>query len=64
MRRVTKDEFYGGIYSRNLNVHPSIENSVWPYTSVWKFLNSPHGAPYGKAVGLRDGSHEYYVSGA
>lgn len=60
MRRVTKEEFYGEIYRRNLNVHPSIVNGKWPYTSVFRFLNNPHNASFGKVVEQADGSKEYY----
>lgn len=62
MRSVSKDEFYGPIYAKGLNVHPSIVNGKWPYTSVFRFLNNPHAVPYGKVVGLPDGSKEYYLS--
>lgn len=62
MRLVTKDEFYGPIYARNLNVHPSIVNDRPPYTSVFRYLNNPHAPPFGKVVGLPDGTNEYYLN--
>ena len=62
MTLVTKDEFYGEIYRRNLNVHPTIINGKWPYTSVFRYLNSPHASPFGKAVELANGTKEYYLN--
>ena len=44
MREVTKDEFYGIIMTKKLNVHPKIEGH-YPYTSRFLF---PSGKEFGR----------------
>jgi hypothetical protein len=67
MRQVTKDEFYRVIGPQN--VHPQIQNSKWPYTSLWKLQGSyasanvvvgktVDGVPEGKAFAIT----EYYLN--
>ena len=60
MRQVTREEFYGQINDRKLDVHPSIQPGSWPYTSVWKFTRNPGAYPYGKSVGRVLGGYDYY----
>ena len=65
MRQVSKEEFYGPIYEGRLNLHPSIVNDKFPYTSVFKWLVAPWREPYGKIVDRVEGGsvvRDYFVA--
>lgn len=62
MRPVTREEFFGPIYARKLDVHPSIQPGPWPYTSIWRFPRNPGSRPYGKSVGRVNGGYDYYLA--
>jgi hypothetical protein len=54
MIEVTKEEFFKPIFSRKLDVHPSIKTG-WPYTSDWEFHNQIGRPVYGKTVLREEG---------
>lgn len=65
MRQVSKEEFYGPIWKDRLNVHPSIVNDRYPYTSEWRYLNDPMRRIYGRVVGRMEGGlsvKDYYLT--
>ena len=64
MREVSKYEFYEVIRKGNLNVHPTIINHTYPYTSIWKYLNG-YGKIFGKSEGKLDRgilTETYFIS--
>jgi len=61
MRQVTKDDFYAAMGP--LNVHPTITNDKWPYTSDWMVGR----VVVGRTVGRLEGPFErkdYYLAEA
>jgi hypothetical protein len=66
MRQVAKEEFYKVVGP--LNVHAQIQNSRWPYTSLWKMQDYRNNGqivgktvdvvPEGKALAVK----EYYLN--
>jgi hypothetical protein len=67
MRKVTREEFYRKV--GRLNVHPQIQNSTYPYWSLWKMLGyGDNGKIIGKTVGVyKNGINglsetEYYLN--
>ncbi len=63
MEKVSKKQFWDGIYKGNLNVHPSLEGN-YPYTSIFKF---PDRREYGRIVETAiEGKHppekEYFLN--
>lgn len=64
MKQVTKDEFFAAIRARELDVHPTIVTSKYPYTSDWTF-HRQGGRLYGRSVGRMEGGCEvtdYFIS--
>lgn len=62
MKEVTREAFYGQIYAKRLDVHPSIQPGRWPYTAVWRFARNPGSRPYGKSVGRTGGGYSYFLA--
>jgi hypothetical protein len=51
MRQVSKDEFFTALRAEKRDVHPSIVNGTYPYTSNWQFQREMSRGLFGKSVG-------------
>lgn len=67
LRQVSRDQFFGPIHDRGLDVHPEIVTSRYPYTADWRFHRRPGRPLYGRTVGRIEGAAEvtdYFVADA
>lgn len=55
MQQVTKARFYGAIFDGGLDVHPTITNDRYPYSSDWKFHRKPGTPLFGRTVDRIEG---------
>jgi hypothetical protein len=65
LRKVTRDEFFRTLNSQTRDVHPTITNDRYPYTSDWRFHREASRGLFGRSVGRYEGPqvrHDFYLA--